>query len=721
MKKLATEQENKISKIKDSKGKIESENNQIKQRIDNFQTESKKISEAFNTGMSQSKKKILDEINSLIDALDSTGREFEEYKKKTLLSDKDALNSRLDNLLGDLISGVEKLKKATADLSTEQESEISTIYSQMAGNVNTGLSDIYSGQRQQISEFEKEILSRLEKIQRDIVSTVESESSNQQEMTDSIATSLLESLAEFRAKIRDLSDAKETNVDTIFAGTVSNSVGRLEMAKEDLLASIDGAMQQLEEGIDTHKANNAEMQKGIQEAIISGKSDVKERVEKHKNGLISEWKRIQEEQLSTLTTIKESIDDSFKNALTSDESYQAKLVSELSSNLKSSLFNEIDNITLSFTKYQDSIINQIDALISRLTSTRDEMKGSLDSLLINNLNKIGGIGKQFEEQLASTFTQVSSKSKKTREGTYTSLINAMTDRFSEIDTSLNQYQDKTKDVLDKTAMDLEVSLMNFFDNAQNDITDGVGKNDASLDQLVSTINDSFKQLQTGQDKNIETTLTDIKNTLRSKQSELITAISSIAPAAENHIENNRTFIDERKKEISSTSTAAFDDLRKHISSIEQDGMTAIQSIVSETNQKLDANIKSSEESTKDLIEGLEDKHKNSIAKYRANATQEINKNQETLDSYRTTLEEKFTKFFDDQQGSLDPFLEKNRNRRETIDDLRRNMDIKFEELTVGMGTATETLNVNIDTNTQNVTTNIKQIIKNVDDVIKTMK
>lgn len=721
MKKLATEQENKISKIKDSKAKIESENNQIKQRRDNFQTESKKISVDFNTGLSQSKKKVLDEINSLLGALDSTGREFEEYKKRTLLSDKDALNSRLNNLLGDLISGVDKLKKAMVDLSTKQESEISTIYSQMAGNVNTGLSDIYSGQRQQISEFEKDISSRIEKIQRDIVSTVESESNNQREMTEGIAISLLESLAEFRAKIRDLSDSKETNVDTIFAGTVSNSVGRLEMAKEDLLASIDGAMQQLEEGIDTHKTNNAEMQKGIQEAIISGKSDVKERVEKHKNGLISEWKGIQEEQLSTLTTIKESADDSFKNALTSDESYQAKLVTELESNLKSSLYNEIDNITLSFTKYQDSIIDQIDALISRLTSTRDEMKGSLDNLLISNLNKIGGIGKQFEQQLASTFTQLALKSKNTREGTYTSFTNVMTDRFSEINTSLNQYQDKTKDVLDKTAMDLEVSLMNFFDNAQNNITEGVGKNDANLDQLVSTINDSFKQLQTGQDKNIETTLTDIKNTLRLKQSELITAISSIAPAAEDHIETNRSFIDERKKEVSSTSTAAFNDLRNHISSIEQDGMTAIQSIVSGTNQKLDANIKSSEESTIALIEGLEDKHKNAIAKYRANATQEINKNQETLDSYRTTLEEKFTQFFDNQQGSLDLFLDDSRNRRETIDDLRRNMDIKFEELTTGMDTATDTLNVNIDTNTQNVTKNIKQIIKTVDDVIKTIK
>ncbi len=721
MKKLATEQENKISKIKDSKAKIESESNQIKQRRDNFQTESKKITVDFNTGLSQSKKKILDEIKSLIATLDSTGQEFEEYKKRTLLSDKDALNSRLDNLLGDLISGVDKLKKAMVDLSTKQESEISTIYSQMAGKVDTGLSDIYSGQRQQISEFEKDISSRIEKIQRDIVSTVESESNNQREMTEGIAISLLESLAEFRAKIRDLSDTKETNVDTIFAGTVSNSVGRLEMAKEDLLASIDGAMQQLEEGIDTHKTNNAEMQKEIQEAIISGKSDVKERVEKHQNGLISEWKRIQEEQLSTLTTIKESTDDSFKNALTSDESYQAKLVSELESNLKSSLYNEIDNITLSFTKYQDSIIDQIDALISRLTSTRDEMKGSLDNLLISNLNKIGGIGKQFEQQLASTFTQLALKSKKTREGTYTSLTNVMSDRFSEIDTSLNQYQDKTKEVLDKTAMDLEVSLMNFFDNTQNNITSGVGKNDANLDQLVSTINDSFKQLQTGQDKNIETTLTDIKNTLRLKQSELITAISSIAPAAEDHIETNRSFIDERKKEVSSTSTAAFNDLRNHISSIEQDGMTAIQSIVSGTNQKLDANIKSSEESTKALIEGLEDKHKNAIAKYRANATQEINKNQETLDSYRTTLEEKFTQFFDNQQGSLDLFLDDSRNRRETIDDLRRNMDIKFEELTTGMDTATETLNVNIDTNTQNVSKNIKQIIKNVDDVIKTLK
>ncbi|MHA1966454.1 MAG: hypothetical protein ACW964_01505 [Candidatus Hodarchaeales archaeon] len=718
---MATEQENKISKIKDSKAKIESENNQIKQRIENFQNESKKVANAFNSGMNQSKKKVLNEINSLIAALDSTGREFEEYKKKTLLSDKDALNSRLDNLLGDLTSGVDKLKKAMVDLSTKQESEISSIYSQMAGKVNTGLSDIYSDQRQQISEFEKEISSRLEKIQRDIVSTVESGSTNQREMTESIATSQLESLAEFRAKIRDLSDAKETNVDAIFHGTVSNSVSRLEMAKEDLLASIDGAMAQLDESITNQKLYNSEMQKEIQEAIVSGKSDVKDRIGKHKEEIIAEWKRIQEEQLSALTAEKESTSDSFRSALTSDESYHTVVISELESNLKSSLYNEIDNISLSFTKYQDSIISQIDALISRLTGARDEMKGSLDSLLISNLNKIGGIGKQFETQLASTFTQLTSKSKKTREGIYTSVINVIADRFSEINTTLNQYQEKTSEVLDKTAMDIDVSLMNFFDNTQNNISERVGKNDDILDQLGNSINESFKQLQIGQDKNIETTLTDIKNTLRAKQSELITAISSIAPAAEDHIETNREFIDAKKKEITSTSTATFDDLRNQISSIEQDGITAIKGIINETHAKLDSNVKSSEESTKDLIVGLKDEHTNAIAKYRANATQEFNTNQETLDSYHANLQEKFNQFFDNQQGSLDLFLDSNRTRRDSVDDLRRNIDIKFEELTTGMDTATETLNVNIDTNTQNVTTNIKKIIKSVDDVIKSIK
>ncbi|MFX0086463.1 MAG: hypothetical protein ACFFAU_12405 [Candidatus Hodarchaeota archaeon] len=718
---MTTEQDNKVSRIKDIQKKIESENSQIQQRILNFQNESKRYTEAFSTEINQSKKKLIDEINSLLNVIDTTTREFEKYKKKTLLSDKDALNTRLDNLLGEITSGVERLQNEIVDLSTKQESEISTIYSQMAGKVNIGLSDIYSAQRKEITNFEKEISSRLEKIQREIISTVESENANQREMTENITSALFESLTEFKTKIHDFSDSKEVNVDSIFAGTMSDSVSRLELAKEDLLAAIDGAMRQLEKNFTYQKSQNEEMLKSIQEAISKGRSDVKDRIEKQRSDLVEEWKILQDEQIKSLTIGKEKASENFQEALETNESFQTNLVSEVETNFKTSLYNEIDNITLSFTKYQDSIINQIDALISRLTSTRDEMRKSLDNLLISNLNKIGGLGRQFEQQLTDTLSQISIEYRKSREIINSNLLKITSDHFNALSSSLDNYKEKTSTKLVKTAADLDVSLMDFFDNAQTDIKEVITKNNASLDKLVKTQNEAFRNLQSGQEKNIDITLTDIKNSLRSRQSELITSISSIAPAAENHVENNRELIEEKRNEITSSSTAAFDELSKQISTIERDGISSIQSIINDTHQKLDNNIKASEKSTKNLIEGLEDNHKNTIAKFRGNVTQELNKNQEVLDKYRTTLKDKFSQFFDNQQESLDHFLDVNRSRRETVDNVRREIDVKFEDLSTGMDTANETLNVNVNTNTQNVTTSVKKILKTVDDVVKSIK
>ena len=718
---MSTEQDNKISRIKDHKAKIESENTRIQQRILDFQNESKKALKSFSDSLGQSKSTALTEINSLLSSIDDLTQELEEYKKKTLVSEKDALNNRLNGLLGKISSRVQNLQKAMVDMSTTQEEDVTSIYSQMAGKINTGLSDIYSTQRDQISDFENSISTKIAQIQRDIVSTVESESANQREMTDSIASSYLESLTDFESKIRDLSDSKETNVDAIFAGTVSDSVGRLEMAKEDLLASIDGVMNHLEESLAGQKSSNEEMQKAIQEAIIKAKADVKARIESQQTESTEGWKTIQEEHNTALSTIKATTGTTFQNALDSDESFQANLLTDLENQLKTNLYNEIDNITLSFTKFQDSIINQIDALISRLSSTRDEMKGSLESLLISNLNKIGGIGKQLEQQFSAVFSQVSEGYKKSREKTYSSLMNAVEDRFSEITSSLDQYTNTTALSLEKTATDLDVSLMDFFDTTQSSISETVDKNSVTLDQLKNEVNESLRTLQSGQEKNIETTLTDVRNTLRTKQSELITTISSISPAAEDHVESNREYIEEKKSEVSRTSSAAFDDLRKQITAIEQDGMTAIQSIVGETHHKLDENVKASEQRSKELIEGLEDEHKSSIAKFRASATQELNKNSEILNDYRSNLQEKFTRFFDDQQQSLDLFIDANRTRREAADDQRRNLDIKFEELETSIDTATETLSTNVNTNTGNVTTSVKQILKDVDDVVKTIK
>ncbi len=717
---MSTEQD-KISRIKDHKAKIESENTLIQQRINDFQDESKKSLGSFSSTLDQSKNSVLSDINSVMSSIEKLATELNEYKNKTLVSEKDALGSRLNDLLGQVNSGIQKLQNSIVDLSSKQEEDVSGIYSQMAGKVNTGLSDIYSSQRDQITKFENEISSQLERVNRDIVSTVEGESANQREMTESIASSFLKSLEDFRSRIRDLSDTKETNVDAIFSGTVSESIGRLEMAKEDLLASIDGVMNQLEDSLAKQKTDNEEMQKAIQEGISKTKSDVKDRIENQRLELVEEWNTIDQEQKSTLASIKETTGGSFQSALETNESFQAKLLTELEQQLKVSLYSEIDNITLSFTKFQDSIINQIDSLISRLTSARDEMKGSLEGLLVSNLNKIGDIGKQLEDQLSSISSQVSDEYKKSRESTYSNLMNAVEDRFNAINTSLDQYKETTSTKLEKTSTDLDVSLMNFFDTTQTTVSDTVDKNNVTLDQLGTSVNESFRTLQSGQEKNIETTLTDIRNTLRMKQSELITAISSISPAAEDHIESNREFAEEKKAEVTRTSSTAFEDLRKQVTNIEQDGLSAIQSIVQNTHHQLDQNVKDSEQRTKELIEGLEDEHKSSIARYRSNATQELNRNTEMLDEYRNTLQEKFTSFFDNQQQSLDSFIDVNRSRREAVDDQRRNLDIKFEELGNTIDTATETLSTNINTNTGNVTTSVKNILRDVDDIIKTMK
>ncbi len=717
---MSTEQD-KTSRIKDHKAKIESENTLIQQRINDFQSESKKSLESFSSTLNQSKNTVLSEVNSVMGSIENLTTELNKYKNKTLVSEKDALGNRLNELLGQVNSGVQKLQQSIVDLSSKQEEDVSGIYSQMAGKVNTGLSDIYSSQRDQITKFENEISSQLERVNRDIVSTVESESANQREMTESIASSFLQSLEDFRTRIRDLSDTKETNVDAIFSGTVSESIGRLEMAKEDLLASIDGVMNQLEESLAKQKSDNDEMQKTIQEGVTKAKTDVTDRIDNQRLELVEEWNTIDSEQKSALASIKETTGSTFQNALETNESFQAKLITELEQQLKVSLYSEIDNITLSFTKFQDSIINQIDSLISRLTSARDEMKGSLEGLLVSNLNKIGGIGKQLEEQLSSISSQVSDEYKKSRESTYSNLMNAVEDRFSAINTSLDQYKETTSTKLEKTSTDLDVSLMNFFDTTQTTVSETVDKNNGTLDQLGSSTNESFRTLQSGQEKNVETTLTDIRNTLRMKQSELITAISSISPAAEDHIESNREFAEVKKTEVAQSSSAAFEDLRKQVTNIEQDGLSAIQGIVQNTHHKLDENVKDSEQRTKELIEGLEDEHKSSIARYRSSATQELIRNTEMLDEYRNTLQEKFTSFFDNQQQSLDSFIEVNRSRHEAVDDQRRNLDIKFEELGNTIDTATETLSTNITTNTGNVTTSVKNILRDVDDIIKTMK
>ncbi|MHA1971526.1 MAG: hypothetical protein ACTSW1_00955, partial [Candidatus Hodarchaeales archaeon] len=275
--------------------------------------------------------------------------------------------------------------------------------------------------------------------------------------------------------------------------------------------------------------------------------------------------------------------------------------------------------------------------------------------------------------------------------------------------------------LEKTTTDIDVSLMNFFDTTQKAIGSAVERNESAIDELGSNTTTMFKELQSGQEKNIETTLTDIRNTLRSKQSELITTISGIAPSAQEHIDANKEFIVEKTKEITTQSTSAFEDLRKQITSLNTDSLSAISAIVQNTNHELDNAVKESEEQSKALVEGLENDHKTQIAQFRAKSNQEMNQNLQMLEEYRDTLKEKFERFFEDQEKSLDMFIDSTRSRRENVDEIRRKFQIKVEELGTSIDAATETLSKSVTTNTENVTTSVKQILRSTEDVVKTLK
>ncbi|MHA1214065.1 MAG: hypothetical protein ACTSPG_02140 [Candidatus Hodarchaeales archaeon] len=714
-------EQSKVSKIKDHMAKIESENGQIQQRIMDFTSDIKKSEEAFNRTLGQSKKEVLGEINALMSNIEQISDDLNEYKKKTLESEKAELSDRLEKLLGQITKGLQKLQKDILELSNRQEKEVSTLYSNMANKVNTGLERIYSGQRKQIDKFEKEISSRLEQIQRDIVSTVERESTNQREIVQNIASSFETALEDFRQKIRTIGDSKEANVDLIFAGTVSESVGRLEMAKEDLLAGIDGAINALEASLENQKATTKAMQDEIYEAIVRAKSDLKKRLEELREEAREEWKNIGEKEIETLSKTKKLATKNFENALVTDESFQNEILKNLEQSLKAGLYSEIDNITLSFTKYQDSIINQIDSLISRLTSTRSEMKENLGNLLVTNLSKIGNVGHLLEEELANVFEQISNSYKETRSNALSRLTKELDARFSAISESIAKYGQQMNLKLEKTTTDVDVSLMNFFDTTQKVVGEAVERNETAIDELGSNTNTMFKELQTGQEKNIETTLADIRNTLRSKQSELITTISSIAPSAEEHIDASREFITEKTSEISSQSTSAFEDLRKQVASLNTDSLGAISAIVQNTHHELDTAVKNSEEQSKALVEGLENDHKTQIAEFRAKSNQEMNQNLQMLEEYRNTLKEKFERFFEDQQKSLDLFIDSTRSRRENVDDIRRKFEVKLDELGNSIDTATDTLSKSVTTNTENVTTSINQILRSTEDVVKTLK
>lgn len=664
---MSTEQDDRVSRLKDYRAKIESEHNLMQQRILDFQNESKKISQQFNTDFSKIKKGILEEINSIMSNVDGLNRELKAYKDKTLVSEKDALNNRLENLLGQITGNVENLQKRISNLSSVQEEEVSTIYSEMAKKVNVGLNDIYSNQRSKVSDFENDISGWLGTIQRDMRALVERESANLNEMTETIASSFSETLSEFKKNIVSLSDVKETEVDAIFATTVSDSVSRMEIGKEDLIAGIDGLKYKLEESLKKQEELNQEMRKEIQELLGTSKTEVMSRVKVLKDEHLENWNTYEEEQITKLSEFKESTGSSFKNALSKNEELETRLVAELQEKLKAT-FN------------------------------------------------------QLQEQIFSTVSRVFEDFNATREKTYSSLISAMDKKFKEINRSFSQFgKDKVATQLEKTVTELDVTLLDFFDMTQKSVTDTVAKKKENFDALSASISNQFKEIQKGQEKNIDTTLYDVKNALRNKQSELLTAVAGIAPAADDHIETNQARINEIKSEISRTRSSDFEDLGKQISGIERDGMTALQNIVQSTHQKLDENVRVSEEATKNLVEGLEDQHKSTIANYRTEASQEFNKQLTDIEAYRENLKEKFEAFFDGQQKSFNQITSANRDHRESLDDKRRNLEIKLEESNRGIEAAIDSIKVNIDANTQNVSSSIKNVIKNVNETISDLR
>jgi len=283
-------QESKTSKFHDHKVKIESEKDHLQQRILDFKEEGIKTSEAFSRTLDRSKTKVLSEIRSIREVIDQLTQSLDEYKKRTLESEKEALSNRLENLLGDIASAIDNLQNVIDQTCNKQNKEISKIYAEMGGRVRNGLTDIYASQWDQLSQFEQEISSRLERIKRDIIGIIEQETTNQHEFAKNYRSSINESLNVFNKKIRDISNSKEKEILSTFSDAENKSISRLEIAKEDLSAELDGGMNKLDEIIGFQKSNNEKLQNAISSNITASRSEVKNRIEKLRSETIEEWK-----------------------------------------------------------------------------------------------------------------------------------------------------------------------------------------------------------------------------------------------------------------------------------------------------------------------------------------------------------------------------------------------------------------------------------------------
>ncbi len=134
---MTSEQENKQSLIKDQLAKLESENKQYVSSVKNFKQELKKQSENTTQGINQSKNDLITKIQTVITNVNGLSDKITRIKRE-LEAEKGDLEPQLEELLGQLSKGVSDLQKKMVSLSAAQEEDISRIYREMTGNVNTG-------------------------------------------------------------------------------------------------------------------------------------------------------------------------------------------------------------------------------------------------------------------------------------------------------------------------------------------------------------------------------------------------------------------------------------------------------------------------------------------------------------------------------------------------------------------------------------------------------
>lgn len=713
-------QESKSSKFRDHKEKIESEKSHLQQRILDFKEEGIKTSEAFSRTLDRSKTKVLSEVRSIKEVIDQLTQDIEEYKKQTLESEKGALSERLNNLLGEIASTTDNLQNIMDELCTNQNEDISKIYAEMGGRVRTGLTDIYASQWDQLNQFIQEISSQIERIKRDIIGLVESKQTNQQKLAINYKSSINESLKNFHQSIRDISKTKENEIHSTISDTMTKSISRLEIAKEDLNAELDGGKNNLDEAIERQKSVNEELYNNISNTIGASRSEVKDRIEKLRSETVEEWNSKQNDQLETLKTIQNTTLQQYEKELNVNETFQSRMLSDLEHQMRSNLYTEIDNISLSFMKFQDYFVNKVDTLISHLTNFRDDMKENLEVLLIGNLKKIGEIGKQAEEDLSEVFTEVSTEYENSRKNSFSSLSEAVNERYG----AITNYVDQLGSTLDKkmkqTTTDLDVALLKFHDTTGKRVKEAIDENNSTLVQFQNSVVNSFNTLQTGQADNIEKTVIDLQNVLKSKENDLVTAISSLEPMADEHIETHQLTIDEKNEESNQVSMTAFNELKNEMVSLEQNNLQTINDIVDTTRNQLDTNIKSSEEKVQNLVGGLEEEHRSQINEFRSKVNQEASQKQQMLSDYRNSLTDKLTKFFDGQYETIDRFVDESLTKKETVNNIRNNLDNKIVEVSSHIDSATGKIQDNLYLHTQNIINSVNQVVSFIDDLLNSL-